>query len=271
MRSPNDTISSVRGTLEFLAAMVAMNLKSSFALRGAFWLQVAFMAVNNAVYFCFWWIFFERFERVGEWTVADVAALYGIVAAGFGAAVVFAGGIRDLSRHIVNGDLDVFMTQPKNPLLHALASRTQATGWGDMISGLGFLWLSGLVGWATLPLAILAVLISGSLFVASGVILHSLAFWIGRMDNLARQMWDFLVTFSIYPRPIFTGVFKLLLFTLIPAGFIGYLPVELVRNFEWSGLAAALGGALFYSALAIAVFGAGLQRYESGNRFGLRA
>ena len=261
---------SARASLRFLAAMVVMNLKSSFALRGAFWLQVGLMAANNVLYFVFWWIFFDRFEEVGGWRLADTAALYGIVAAGFGLASVFAGGLRSLAREIVDGDLDTYLTQPKHPLLHALTSKTLPHGWGDLASGLGFLLLSGLVGWPTLPLAVLAILISGALFVASGVIVHSLAFWLGRIDNLARQMWDLLVTFSIYPRPIFAGALKLLLFTLIPAGFIGYLPVELVRNFEWSGLAAALGGAAFYCTLALATFHAGLRRYESGNRFGVR-
>jgi ABC-2 type transport system permease protein len=261
---------SLGSTLGFLAAMVAMNLKSSFALRGAFWLQASFMVANNLLYFTFWWIFFDRFEEVGGWRVRDVAALYGVVAAGFGMAVVFAGGIRDLSRAIIEGDLDAFLTQPRSPLLHALTSKTSASGWGDLVSGFAFLMFSGLVEWRTAPVAVLAVLLSATVFVASGVILHSLAFWLGRIDNLARQMWDFLVTFSIYPRPIFSGALKLLLFTLIPAGFIGYLPVELVRNFQWSGLAAAVGGAVAYAGLAIAVFQAGLRRYESGNRFGVR-
>jgi ABC-2 type transport system permease protein len=107
-------------------------------------------------------------------------------------------------------------------------------------------------------------------FAASGVILHSLAFWLGRIDALARSVFDFLVTFSIYPRPLFGGLLKIVLFTLLPAGFIGYLPYELLRDFQWTGLAAACGGAAAYAALALAVFAAGLRRYESGNRFGVR-
>ena len=96
------------------------------------------------------------------------------------------------------------------------------------------------------PLAIVAVLCSAVVFVASGILIHSLAFWLGRIEAIARQAWDFLITFSIYPRPLFAGFLKILLFTLLPAGFIGYLPYELLRDFEWTGLLAAVGGALFY-------------------------
>ena len=46
---------------------------------------------------------------------------------------------------------------------------------------------------------------------------------------------------------------------------------ELVRGFSWGVLGMAVGGATFYAGLAVVVFGAGLRRYESGNRFGVRA
>jgi len=37
-----------------------------------------------------------------------------------------------------------------------------------------------------------------------------------------------------------------------------------------AGLLAVVGGALLYTLLAVLVFRAGLRRYESGNRFGVR-
>ena len=256
--------------LRFLVALIATNLKSSFALRVAFWLQAAFMIANNALYFVFWWIFFARFEEIRGWRVGDVTALYGITAFGFGAAVVFGGGFRELSNRVTSGDLDIYLTQPKNPLVHLVASRTMASGWGDMLSGVVFLAMSGLLTWSNWPLAIVAVTASAIVFLATGVLLHSLVFWMGNVDILARQAWDFLVTFSIYPRPLFGGVLKLILFTLVPAAFIGWLPCELLRDFRWSDLLMVVGGAAAYSTLAAWVFAVGLRRYESGNAFLVR-
>jgi ABC-2 type transport system permease protein len=253
-----------------LLALIATNLKSSFALRASFWLQAAFMVANNALFFVFWLLFFARFEEVRGWRAGDVAALYGIVASGFGAAVVFAGGVRELAGRVTNGDLDGYLTLPKSPLLHLVASRTFASGWGDLASGAVFIATSGLLSPSGLPLALVAVALSATMFVATGVLLHSSTFWLGRTETVARQAWEFMITFSIYPRPLFGGVIKIVLFTLIPAGFIGYLPLELLRNFRWSGLAAAIGGAAAYSALAVWVFAAGLRRYESGNAMRVR-
>jgi ABC-2 type transport system permease protein len=56
---------------------------------------------------------------------------------------------------------------------------------------------------------------------------------------------------------------KLLLFTALPAGFIGFLPVELLHSFSWGTLLAMAGAAAAYCALAALVFRLGLKRYQS--------
>jgi ABC-2 type transport system permease protein len=57
----------------------------------------------------------------------------------------------------------------------------------------------------------------------------------------------------------------LILFTVLPAAFIGSVPAEFVRAFSWEQLAmmtAAAAGLLF---LSVFVFYRGLRRYESGS------
>src|SRR5262245_38464583 len=185
--------------LRFVRALVGTNLRASLALRGAFWLQASFMVLNNVAYFAVWWIFFARFDDVGGWRLADLAALYGVVARSFGLTIVLCGGLRDLARHILEGSLDTWLTQPRPPLLQVLASQSRAAGWGDFASGIAFIATCGVVSADEIPLAIAAVLLAATVFVSSGVILHSLAFWLGEVDSLARQVWEFLITFSLYP------------------------------------------------------------------------
>ena len=260
----------MRETLVFLRALVATNLKASLALRGAFWMQVVFMLLNNMIFFVMWWIFFDRFTEIRGWRIEDMAAIYGVGAGGFGIAVVFGEGARHLAPMIVGGDLDTFLAQPKPPLLQCVASRSMAAGWGDMATGVVLFLVSGYttpLGLAMLPVACLC---AATVFVATTVLVHSLAFWVGRIETLARQVSDFLVMFSVYPKTVFSGLLKILLFTIIPAGFITYIPVDLVRDFRWTTLLVAVAGAMGYAALAALVFRAGLRRYESGNRFGMR-
>jgi ABC-2 type transport system permease protein len=57
------------------------------------------------------------------------------------------------------------------------------------------------------------------------------------------------------------------MFTLIPAGVITYLPVQLIHQFSWLQLLLLVSSASGFFALAFGVFYLGLRRYESGNTF----
>ncbi len=63
----------------------------------------------------------------------------------------------------------------------------------------------------------------------------------------------------------FPGVVRVLLYTLIPAAFVGSIPAGLLSDFDWVRLAALVA---FTAGIALAawwVFRWGLRRYESGN------
>ena len=79
-----------------------------------------------------------------------------------------------------------------------------------------------------------------------------------------------MVTFSTYPATLFEGAVKLLLYTLIPAAFVGYLPVEALRSFSPLDAAYAVGGAFAVLAVGVLAFYHGLGRYESGNLMEMR-
>ncbi|MHC4958126.1 MAG: ABC transporter permease [Planctomycetota bacterium] len=261
----------MRGTLRFLGALVATNLKASMALRGAFFMQVVFMLFNNLIFFVTWWIFFDRFKSVNGWDLRDMAAIYAVCAIGFGLSVVFGEGARHLARQIIEGELDSFLAQPKPPLLQAVASRSMAAGWGDIVTGFLLMALGGYASPLAYVMLIVASLCAGLMFLASTVIFHSSAFWLSGAGDIARQFSDFLLMFSLFPKTVFGGFLKVLLYTVIPAGFISYVPVELVRGFNVPMLLASVGGVVVYSAIALLVFRLGLRRYESGSRFGVRA
>jgi ABC-2 type transport system permease protein len=257
-------------SLRFVLALTRTNLGAAYAQRRAFWLQAIFMLLNNVTFFAFWWILFERFERIGDWRLGHMLVLFGNSASAFGIAVVLCGGLRELSRMINDGDLDAYLTQPQPALVQALGSRTLSSGWGDIVSGLILIAISGEVELVHVPFVIVGILCAAVVFTASGVIFHSLAFWLGRSESLSRQLWEFLVTFSIQPEPLFGGALRLLLYTALPAGLAGYVPAALMREPSIEKLAAAVTGAAAVLALALFVFERGLRRYESGNRIGLR-
>jgi ABC-2 type transport system permease protein len=254
-------------TPAFVRALVGTNLKAAVALRASFLLQVLFMALNNFTFFVFWWVLMRRVPSLRGWRVGDVELLFGLVAVAFGLTVTLAGGVRHLGRLIDEGDLDTLLTQPKSVLVHALGMRLQPSGFGDVLSGSIFIALSGQVAWRDIPLLLLAIVSSALVFVACGIVFFSLAFWLGKMDSIARQLWELVVTFSLYPEPLFGGMLRLALFTVLPAGFVGYLPARVVHAPSSAAVTSLLAGAGGYLATAVWLFNRGLRRYVSGSRF----
>jgi len=258
----------MRRYVSFAGALFAANLKASTAERGAFAMQVLFMALNNATFFVFWWALMIRIPELRGWRLTDMQVLFGIAAAGFGLTVTFAGGVRHLGRFIYEGELDALLTQPKPVLPYAVGLRLSASGFGDVLSGLLFLALSGQVGVRTVPAVAVAILTSALVILASGVMFFSLAFWLGNVESLSRQLWDLTITFALYPEPLFGGVLRLLLFTVVPAAFVSYLPAHVVLHPSPGGIVVLLSGAAAYLTAAAAMFDRGLRRYSSGSRFG---
>jgi ABC-2 type transport system permease protein len=210
-------------------------------------------------------VLFARYPQIAGYRIADMEALFAMSTIGFGLAVTLCGGSIDLARIISDGELDALLTQPKSVLLRAVASRSMVSGWGDIATGIVLLWLSG---YHDVPAIALACAIAAVGFVAGFSALQSVVFWVGRLDGAGRQLVDLLISFTCYPPDLFSSQLKLLLFTLIPAGVVVFLPVELVRHPGWQNALAALLAVGAYAAFAVWFFNRGLRRYESGSRIG---
>lgn len=265
---------SVRTTLSFLFSLWKTNLLSAMEYRVAFLLQVLGMMLNNAFYFVFWVIFFDRFEQVNGWGLADMFLLFGVVAVAFGAGTYLFGNALHLAGIIANGELDYYLSLPKPVLLHVLASRSVASSAGDFFYGL-FSFAAAVVvtdefSGGMLARYLLACVAAMAVVVGFLVLVQSLAFWMGNASLLTGNAVNAIITFSLYPITLFDGTAKLLLFTVIPAAFVGALPAQFVRTFDAASLGQLLLGATVFLGLAIVVFYRGLRRYESGSAIQVR-
>ena len=241
------------------------NLMSSMAYRGAFFLQVFGMVLNNTMLLFFWWVLFSQLPTLRGWDLTQIMILFGILAFGFGVANVVCGNAFQVARSIVRGDLDYYLALPADPLVHLLVSRMSISAWGDMAFGLVIYLVASPDRWRTLPLFLLLGLLAGLIIVAFGVLVGSLAFWVGNADNLASQAINALITFGLYPVEIFPSPVQWLLYTIIPAAFVGSMPAGLLHDFSWARLAAMVAFTAVLVLAARLVFEWGLRRYESGN------
>ncbi len=261
---------NIAKTLRLIGHYVRHNTMSAMAYRGAFFMQSLGMLLNDVMLLFFWTILFSRFPTVKGWGLGDVVVLYAVAAAGFGLATIVCGNTGNVAQIIADGDLDYYLALPADPLVHLLISRMSLPAWGDFAFGILVYLVAAPDHWKTLPFFLLLCVLSAIIFVSFGVIVGALAFWLGQAQNLALQLNAAVLTFSIYPIDIFPGGIRLLLYTLIPAAFIGSMPATLLRNFSGGRLAGLLGFTLGIWLLARWVFYRGLRRYVSGNLVTLR-
>jgi ABC-2 type transport system permease protein len=251
--------------IKFLLAVWKTNLESVMEYRVSFLMQVIGMVLNNGIYFLIWVIFFDRFQSVQGWGLTDMFVTFGVTCGAFGLVSLFFGNAFNLGDIITKGRLDYYLSLPRPVLLHAIASRSVASGFGDLSYGFLSFAFSGAFTWVGLLRFILAILLAAVVFAAFILIIQSLAFWIGTTSYVSGIALNAMLTFAIYPISLFDTGARLILFTLIPAALMGAVPAGFVRSFGWDTLLQLLVGAGVLLAIAVGVFTVGLRRYESGS------
>jgi ABC-2 type transport system permease protein len=257
-------------TLRFMGAYFVANLQAAMEYRVAFWVQIVVMLGNDSLWLLFWWSYFAQFPLVNGWQQTDVVVIWSVSALGFGLGAAIFGNAPKLAQLVMTGGLDAYLGMPRNVLLHVCISATEPSAWGDVLFAIG----AYIVFLHPVPLNLLLFLLLGCLvaliFASFVVIFGSLAFFLGNTDGLTQQMLGALVTFSTYPMNIFNGAVRVLLFTILPAGFISFVPLQLLHRFSWPLILAMPGFALLIILVAASFFQIGLKRYESGNLMGMQ-
>lgn len=251
--------------IKFLLALWQANLQANMEFRAAFFTQVIFMMINNGVYFIFWILYFDKFKEVRGWDTNSMMLLFGITATAWGVGSYFFGNFITLAEVIVQGRLDYYLSLPRPVLLHVLASKSNGSGMGDIIYGVGSFLFSGYVTPDSVLRFMISVIAGICIFVGFLVILQSLSFWLGNTAALSQFALSAILTFSLYPSALFDATTKFILLTILPAALIGTIPTEFVRAFSWQSLLQISSGALAFLLLSIFIFKLGLKRYESGS------
>lgn len=254
----------------FIGGYWKANWAAAMEYRASFLMQFFGMFLNDGIWVLFWSLYFTRFPVVKGWTLEDLILLWSIVTASFGLAYgLFYNGSR-VPELVVQGQLDYYLALPKPVLLHLVVSQFRFFALGDAIFGPVLLLLFVKLTLVKVFIYILVVLLGAGIFLGFGITVGSLVFFLGQAEGLAGNLITVLVHFATYPTGIFSKGVRVLLFTLIPAGFVATLPVEIMREFNWSSLGLLALGSVGFMALGALLFKLGLRRYESGNLMMMR-
>ena len=223
------------------------------------------MFVNDAVYFVFWLVFFDRFKAIRGWGAGDMFLLMSVVAFGYGLAFTFFGNALQLSRLIAQGQLDYYLALPRNVLISVLASRMSQSALGDLSFGVVTYLFTGRFTLPEIGLWLASSLLAAIVFVMAFTFFHTLTFWLGNASGLAEQAMNAMLTFAMYPADIFQGAVRFIMFTIVPAAFVGLMPLDVVRRLDVNGLALLALAAMTVTLVSSTMFYVGLRRYESGS------
>ncbi|MFZ5353657.1 MAG: ABC transporter permease [Bacillota bacterium] len=258
-------LTEVRKSLKLMLYYFRFNLSAVMEYRASFIMQSLGMMINNSAFIFFWWILFENVKSIGGYGFSDVMTIWAISSSAFGISFVFFGNLNRITTMIMNGELDTYLLQPKDPLINILCSKTIVSAWGDAVYGIVlFTMLKGPS--ISDMLLFLLFCITGALIFSSVIVtIHTISFYAGSAEGLSQLVGEFLISFSIYPEGIFSGRLKYILYSIIPVAFVTYIPARIFNGFSAVLLLQVMGAALLWIIITYLLFYRGLKKYESGN------
>ena len=237
--------------------------------KASFFMNVIIMILNNASFIIQWVILYSLKENVGGYTFKQVLLIWGMAAGSYGLSRFFFKKAFELSDIINTGKLDSFLVQPKNVLLSTITTDVTPSALGDIIYGYIMLFIFGF----TIPrffLYTLFIICGGFITTAISVIFSSLSFWFSKTDIITDTINSLMINFGTYPDGIFEGIAKGLFYTLIPVGFVVFVPVRTITNFNIYSFLIIILVTIFLVTLAFIIFNKGLKKYSSSNLMSAR-
>lgn len=254
----------VKNQIKVILLSIKYAIMREMLNKVTFIINVIFMIINDATLIVQWIILFNLKTDIGGYTFNQVLLLWGLAAGTFGISRFIFKNAFNLSDLITNGKLDSFLVQPKNVLLSIITGQSDSGAFGDIIYAYILLFISG----CTIERFFLYTLflMSGSIIIVSfAVILASFSFWFDRSDYIADTGNSMITYFATYPDGIFHGLSKALLYSIIPIGFISYIPVKVVSDFDFFDMLIVALASIVSVVLAFVVFYRGLRKYSSSN------
>ncbi len=260
------SVRGLPGIVRYVCTVMAMALRTVMRDRRLFITMNVMMVIQNAMYLLVWVVFFGNFSSLRGWGIEEVLTLFGVAAFAYGLAFSICGGVQDMARIILDGDLDTYLATPRHPLLGILFRESRISGLGDMATGV-LLWVfvagHGVV--EVVALVFMAVCGAG-IFLALTIMAHSLPLYLRVGSVVPERLLESFVLLASYPTHGFGFAAKVILLTVVPAGFINLVPVEAVRTGNPALVLAVAGASVGYLAISVLVFERGLRNYTSGNR-----
>lgn len=172
----------------------------------------------------------HQFGAIKGWSLHEIGYLFAIMTLSKTLYRTFGNEVHHLEKYLVGGELDQLLTRPM-PVLLALLPQNFRIMVGEVLQG-GFIlcWSlagmmhSGQIGWTVIPLSLLIILTGAIILFSIGLATATLGFWTTRIEELQTITEDAARTAAQYPLTLYPKWMSGILLTVIPVGFVNYIP-----------------------------------------------
>ncbi len=250
---------SIRGQMQYRASFILQSL-GQFLITG-----IEFLGV---------WALFDRFGRLDDWSLPEVALFYGTVNVAMAIADALATGFDRFSLYVKNGDFDRVLLRPRSTLLQLAGVELALRRIGRLAQGVVILvWASWSLdlAWDPGDVALLLFALAGGvcLFLGLFVLQATICFWTIESIELMNTMTYGGVESAQYPLVIYGTWFRRFFTFIVPLACISYFPLVAILDRSdplgtslWFQCVAPIAGVLFLLA-AFQAWHFGVSRYKS--------
>ncbi|WP_330310122.1 MULTISPECIES: ABC transporter permease [unclassified Streptomyces] len=264
----------VRDGLRAYRMIAAMWIRSTMAYRASFALAVTGNLVVSGLDFVAILLMFSQVDRLGGYSLPEVAFLYGSSAAAFGLAQLAFGSLDRLGSRVRDGTLDTLLVRPVPVLAQVAADRFALRRLGRITQGLlilGYATAALDISWTPLKMLMLPLMLLSGGVIFSAVFVAGAAFQFVAQD--ASEVQNSFTyggsTLLQYPPTVFAKDLVRGVTFVLPLAFVNWLPALYVlgRPYPldlptWVAFAPPLVAA-GCCALAGIAWRAGLRSYRS--------
>lgn len=216
--------------MKTILMLVRMHVRSQMEYRAAFVMDRVAQILSYGAAFSAIWVLLNRFNTLGGWRWSDMALLlsFQLLAYSLGASLSFV-QFRDLEEQVRLGTFDALLVRPINPWLYLTFSGLNIGYLGHVILAVALMaWALVVadVDWTVWHVVYFgAALISASLVVAAVMTMIGVSALVLVQSSYLYSIFFGFWELTRYPMNIYPAALQWVLVTVVPLGFMNYVPV----------------------------------------------
>ncbi len=263
-------MTSLRSYIDLLRGYMTVNWRSALEYRVNFIFEMFLSVLEVGMYLFYWKMFFSISGGVQGTTFEQIAALVAfnhVIYAG--ADMLMGNHVWDTVDLIITGQLDVFLTQPKSPVFQLFFSGAQPMRGIQVVVGtiLYFSFLPPTL--YHVGMYLFGFVVGAAIFSSWVIAIHSVTFLLGN-SVVIYKLLSVILHFAKKPANIFSFAVRFVLYTVIPAAYLGSVQAEQLAAPDARWIVGLTLLAIVSPIAATRIFRRAMRRYESGNLIGVR-